>query len=162
MGLWHHSMYGSPIVFRVSLNNFIYTVGPVDGRSLLKKWTHIMVSWNTEKTSFYINGTSVGWSFHFPSRKEQVEPENAKLFIGRDTVNRRGCQTSVQLLQTDGRSFQGPPRESRHFSRKLKIHRASCLQTMLLFKLFHPRSVYKQTNVRSSQLEQPFRHVCRL
>jgi len=85
--LWHHSMYGSPIVFRVSLNNFIYTVGPVDGRSLLKKWTHIMVSWNTEKTSFYINGTSVGWSFHFPSRKEQVEPENAKLFIGRDTVN---------------------------------------------------------------------------
>merc|ERR1712202_78196 len=66
---------------------FIYTVGPVDGRSLLKKWTHIMVSWNTEKTSFYINGTSVGWSFHFPSRKEQVEPENAKLFIGRDTVN---------------------------------------------------------------------------
>ena len=56
-------------------------------RSLLKKWTHIMVSWSTEKTSFYINGTSVGWSFHFPSRKEQVEPQNAKLFIGRDTMN---------------------------------------------------------------------------
>lgn len=45
-----------------------------------------MVTWSKEETSFYINGTSVGWSFNFPSRRPQHKPQNPKLFIGRDTM----------------------------------------------------------------------------
>jgi len=45
-----------------------------------------MVTWNKNDIKFYINGTSAGWSFHFPSRKQQNEPKNPKLFIGRDTM----------------------------------------------------------------------------